>query len=489
MKNLYILFLFLVTLGCYEDKGNYDYKIQTEATVTGINSAYNVFVGDQLSIPTDIVYINEPLTDVSYHWKVDGKIVSQEKDLNVLVDFPTRPNLYAEFAIIDNVTGIQYITPFKVNVTTPYQQGWVILSEDGNDSQLNFVRSDGVMIENIYQMMNQERLSGGAYGIKEHFIQTSPELGQLFIACQKGPGYSVELDGGSFKKMINTELEFVDSKPADFCPMNMDCVMNWDYLISAQKLYTREVRSGYDAKYQEGEFPNIAYPGDYELSGITLRGNWYFSTDIIVFDEKNSSYKLLRGGEMLDFDSKNDPKKAFNPTNMNKTLLYGDVASLEFPDDHFLTFLKDKNSNQVYVHKFCFSGWGMKQFISENEYEFPQSNLITSDSKFAVACKRKYAYFTSNTQLWSYNSETNEVKMLQDFKRPIRDIAICYANTEQLGIALQNEKDSTKSDFMVLDISVVGAGKIILGTEQIGKCAVVKDILYKVGDQGVMGGF
>ena len=36
-------------------------------------------------------------------------------------------------------------------------------------------------------------------------------------------------------------------------------------------------------------------------------------------------------------------------------------------------------------------------------------------------------------------------------------------------------------DFMILDVSVVGRGKLIEGTEVKGKCGKVMDIIYKIG--------
>ena len=70
--------------------------------------------------------------------------------------------------------------------------------------------------------------------------------------------------------------------------------MNWDYLFSNGKLYKRYVERGSDANYNEGKFVRMPEPGDYELSNLTLRGNLVFSTDIIAFDLKTKSYKLIR---------------------------------------------------------------------------------------------------------------------------------------------------------------------------------------------------
>ena len=56
-------------------------------------------------------------------------------------------------------------------------------------------------------------------------------------------------------------------------------------------------------------------------------------------------------------------------------------------------------------------------------------------------------------------------------------------NYERLGIALENTDDTSKSDFMVLDVSVVGDGKTLEGMEFIGKFGRVVDLIYKIGNQ------
>ena len=74
----------------------------------------------------------------------------------------------------------------------------------------------------------------------EHWLPTSEEIGQIFVACQDGPEYSVELDGNTFSKMVATKDEFVGDAPKDFKPMRMNCVTNYDYLIS-KDVYKRQV--------------------------------------------------------------------------------------------------------------------------------------------------------------------------------------------------------------------------------------------------------
>ncbi|MEG2277453.1 MAG: PKD-like family lipoprotein [Odoribacter sp.] len=484
LQNIFIFLLATIAAGCYDDKGNYDYRQMPEVEISGIKDDYIVYALDSFKIPVTIKVSKEELKNVSYEWKLNGEVIFTEKDLNVLVNFPNKTGMYAEFDMIDNETGIKYIKTFKVSVTSSYKNGWMILSDLGDKSQLCFMRNDNVFIENIYYLSNKEYLSGGAYAMCEHFLPWSADAGQVFVACQKGPGYSVELDGNSLQKMIHTEKEFIDGAPADFCPQSMDAVTNWDYLISAGKLYTRENQSGYEAQYQEGSFPNFPVIGDYELLPWTMRSNIFFSGDVIAFDKKHCSYVLLRSGEMNAFDYTNDATKAFNPSNMNKMLIAGGATSVGTPNYHFLTFLRDLSSGEILVQRFKFTGWRSK-YSSTSEVVFPNASLINEQSKFAVCIGRKYAYFTAGKTLYVYNYEDNLVTPLRDdFMGNIRDIALCATNYERLGIAVENAENPEKSDFMILDVSVVGGGKTIPGTEVKGKCGKVVDILYKIGDQG-----
>lgn len=480
------LWLVLAFVGCYDDKGCYDYDQLLEIEITGLipDKEYTAFVAEPFQIPISVEVKNGDLSDISYEWKLEGKVISTEKDLDVIANFPVKVGMYAQLDVIDNRTGVRNITLFKVSVSSAFKNGWLILSDVGDKSQLSFMRNDNVFVEDVYYRQNNEYLSAGAYAICEHWLPWSAELGQVFVACQKGSGYSVELDGNNFLKMVNTKDEFIDGAPMDFCPQSMDCVMNWDYLISAGKLYTREQPNGMNAKYQEGAFPNFPVSGDYELLPWTLRGNIFFNSDVLAFDKKHCSYVLLRDGMMREFNYANDPVKAFNPSNMGKILLGGGAMNINSYQDEFLTFLMDVDTDKIYVQKFKFAGWSAKAYSSIAEVEFPEAGLVQENTKFAVCSGRKYVYFTSGSNLYVYNHEDNLVSLLREFSTSIREIALCDTNYERLAIAVANAEDASKSDFMILDVSVVGKGQLVEGTEIKGICGHVVDIIYKIGDQG-----
>lgn len=487
--HVYIL-VFTLLLGvtsCYEDEGNYSYKESTLPTISGIPESCDAYFGDPLSIPVTINYPHEEWKNVSYEWRVNLKVISTEKDLNLEnVNLDIKTNQRADFKVINNDTGEYSMTTFILNIKTEFATGWLILSAGDNSSILSYIRDDDEIYDNIYETLNEEKLAAGAVQINEHWLPWGADMGEIFVGVPNGPNYAVELDGNSLKRMVYSKDEFLEKEPDNFAPVAFNSVMNWDYMISNGKLYTRYVESGLDAKYHEGRFVRIPVPGDYELSPITMRGNLVFSNDIIAFDNLHKSWKVIRNGEIKDFDYKNDANKAFNPSNMNKTLLAGAATSIvNTPTDEFIAFLKDEN-NQIWVQSFRFRGWGNKTYTSLTENVFPNPELITEDTKWAICLERPYTYFTHGNQLFAYNHEANTVKELKGttFSRPIKAIAINHASRgEELAVAVENENDPNKCDFMRLNVGVVADGATIEGSHQTAALGKVYYMIYKIGDQ------
>ena len=474
-----ILFLILMIgwliEGCYEDKGHYNYTQISGPVVTGIEKFYTVYDGGNFDIHPTITWTHGELENYTCSWKVDGIEVSNKSELTEEVkSLPVKANMYSEFTITDEDTGVEYITQFRVTVSSVYERGWLLLADQGTTSMLSLVRNDKTVYEDVYRLANDADLAGGAVGLYEHWTPWSEEVGQVFVACQNGPEYSVELDGSSLKKMVATKEEFVGGMPADFKPMSMNCIANYDCLVSNGKLYVRHVEASSSAMYQDGLFPNFPYQGDepYELSQWTARGNLLFSNEVLAFDKLSSSYMVFRNGSLSKFSNDYTEEPFFNPSNMNKTVLDGAAVATESPQDDYLVFLKSNTDNTIYVQKFLFYGWrSPKSFYSRGEVEFPEPGIINENTKFAFCQNRPYVYIASGNTLYVYNHQDNAVRVLRDdFGRPIRDIAVCPTNYERLGIVLENAEDPGMSDFMVLDVSVVAGGKVV-------------DLKYKMGYQ------
>ncbi|MFA6756036.1 MAG: PKD-like family lipoprotein [Bacilli bacterium] len=478
------MFFIISVVGCYEDKGNYDYKDLSEVEISGIDEEYTVNIGSEFSISPKLTYKDEGIKNIKYTWKINDKVISEEKELNIVVDgLEVKPNQYSEFDVTDVDNGIVYSKLFRISVESTFKNGWLLLSDGGNSSTLDFIRQDGKIYNNVYERANKEKLSGGAQSICEHFLPWSEETGQIFVACDKAPAYSVELDGNSFIKMISTKDEFEGGIPDDFKPMGMKCVSSYDYLFSNGKLYVRNDNSGLDSHYQSGSFPNFPVPGEYKFSNILFKGNFVMSSDIYGFDENSKSYLMIRNGLISKFDYVNDKYQKFIPYDMNMDLLAAGAYSTTSPSDKFISILKNNINDEVHVHSFGFVGWGSKKYYSIKDTIFPDNSIIKTTSKYAICLNRPYVYIASDGVLYQYNRLANTITNIRDFGREIRDIEICSTDQEKLGVVLVNALDNNRSDFYLLDVSIVGGGKTVEGYKHIGEFGKVVDLSYKVGSQ------
>ena len=487
MKNIYRILLFLAVLSlssCYKDEGNYDYREMPKVTINGIPEKCEAFIGSNLKVPVEIVYENGAYEDVSYEWRLQGKVISTEKDLDVMVNFEAKPNQYADFSVIDNATGLRTIKIFTMDVSTEFSKGWMILSNESDHSELSYIRPDGRLYDNIYEKLNGEKLSANAVQIKEHWLPWSDKTGEIFIGAPEGPNHAVELDGNTFKRMVYSKDEFLEGAPDNFAPVSFEAVGGWDYMFSNKKLYTRYIKDPFDANYHTGKFVRLPVPGDYELLPFTFKGNVMFSYEIFAFDALHKSYKVISDGVISDFNTSYDSEKAFNPTNMNKTLLTAGAISVESPVDIFVSMLKG-DDGKIYMQKFKFSGWSNKTFRSMEEKEFPNPELVKEDTQWAICMGRPYVYFNSGNKLYVYNHQANTVKELQGtkFDGKIKAIAICPTDPEELAVASVNKNDASRCDFMLLNVGVVQDGAMKPGTLKEAAFGNVRNITYKVGLQ------
>lgn len=491
MRKLYnilaLIVLFGSLMGCYEDKGNYDYLTLPKPIISGLEERYDVYIGDKLQIKPEITFEEgkPEIKNYEYSWILDAKEVSKEKNLDVVVNLAPGVGTYATYTVRDVDNGVSTIYKFEVYAQTLFKEGWLILSELDGIGQLSYQRPDNVFYEDIYNLINGEKLSNNPVKLREHWLPFSVEMGQVNVICKGGPDYSVELDGSSFAKIIANKDEFVGGKaPANFAPVDAWYVSGFDILSNDDgKMYTRSIDGSiYSAKYQQGSFADVPSHGDYQLSKWSMRGSPYYFDEIISYDVKNKRYVVISNGTVNDFRTEMDVNKAFDVKNMNKEVVSGDVNIHSSPNVHFVTILKDFNSSSYFMHRFNMNGWSApRYFLSTSETLINDGGLINSDTKFAFCKNRPYIFLTNGSKLYRYNIDTNEVPILiNDYGKKIQSMAINWAS-DRIGMVIG---DSDKgNDFITIDVSIIGDGKIL--TEKKGVCGKGIDVLYKVGDQSV----
>ena len=149
--------------GCYEDKGHYDYIRISGPEVTGIEKFYTVYDGGNFDIHPSVTWTYGELENYTYSWKVDGISVSDKAELTEQVkDLPVKANMYAEFVITDEDTGVEYITQFRVTVSSVYERGWMLLADQGETSMLSLV-SNGKLYVRYVEASNGAMYQDGLF--------------------------------------------------------------------------------------------------------------------------------------------------------------------------------------------------------------------------------------------------------------------------------------------------------------------------------------
>ena len=516
MNKLFIYFGLVAAVlltGCYKDKGNIDYKPLSDAKISGIGYSYTLYLGDKWNVPVEIEYSLDTPEEVAYLWKVNGDTIATTKDLDVTVSFPLKENMPAEYVVTDLSNGVRTIIPFLVTVKSEFSQGWMILSEQEEHSVLGYFRDgDGRFYADIYNDINQEHLSKGATRLVEHFLSPfEPSVtaltGQVFVACSEGPGYSVELDGDSFERVIYTKDEFVDATPADFRPEayesmpSMETGKGFDYLISNGKVYTRALYDG--MSFQDGKYSNIpnAYNGgNYKLAPAILRGNIIWGDYLLGFDNVSGNFVQFADGEVLTLNPAADMAGGFSMVNTGLTWIDGGTVAIfndvEGTFDTYVTFMKDKDG-KVQVMNFqvmpkmltgSFAYMSMMQMPVRDTEGNPVvwgGNIINANTRFAYCDKGNILYIATGNNLYAFDHAAMSLRLLKTYDKPIVEIGMNRLNQMELGIAFDNGNGT--SDFGVADVSYIGGGEI-KGGKYYTVEGKVKDILYKVGNQLLISG-
>lgn len=264
MKDTIIISLILTifAIGCYEDKGNYDYKQVNDIQISFPEYNIEQVIGDTFRLTPILTYKNSDTLNMhlEYEWKIGDRVVGTNKKLEWKVD--TNKQVYIALSVTDVINQMVYMNRTAVRPTSVYtnQQSHLVLSEKNGKSILSFVQYvektdengefledefgrpvlDNKVIEDIYYRENQEELGSKPLFIQEHIADIFPSEGHVIVFQEGGQG-SVDLDGISMQKDILLEESFINGTyPENFHPVNAE-MMTYTHLIENHdgKIYSK----------------------------------------------------------------------------------------------------------------------------------------------------------------------------------------------------------------------------------------------------------
>ena len=153
--------LLLQLSSCYKDKGNYSYEVPAAPVVTGMDSVFEVFVGDSLIIEPKVEIKGVDAASLHYYWTIHVPPVAASdtdrhfvgKELRIQYGLGAR-KLGARLAIENPENGMRYFKDFTIIGKTAFSKGMTVLSNENGKSVLTFIKPDDELQPYIFQAVN-----------------------------------------------------------------------------------------------------------------------------------------------------------------------------------------------------------------------------------------------------------------------------------------------------------------------------------------------
>ncbi len=393
-------------IGCYEDKGNYDFKEIFEVTIDSIEESYSgITLIDTLKInpvvtPSDVEY--------DYWWGIikPGQgatldTICHTRQLNYHLALEANDYTLV-FMATEKKTGISRIVRSALRTTTPLSKGWYVLHSQGGVTDLDLFTKDG-KAENIIAVNNGKGLRGEARNLNfsryyylwnetyEFYMQ-----GNTLFAFASEDCASIRLSDGA---IVYTFDELFYERPVVSDPQDMWFTYSEGYMINDGKMYTI-----YNLSENSGRFGGMV-AGDYRLASHHVNAG----SNPLLYDEKNSSFITISAMDNRVTTFKDTGAQPVN--HMDADLLFMG------PRGDYAWALMKKKSENVYM---------MLNLLAYYSYNYDYSNptvrrdtldldldIIHAD-KWATNTRNNIIYFALGNTVHSCNIDAGYQERLQE---------------------------------------------------------------------------
>lgn len=400
----------LLLPGCYKDKGNYDYQFPPTPTISGLDSLYEVYIGEPLIIKPTITSA-DPNADLHLTWRI---VIPKEfrdtsftgPELNIV--FGLKPDLYpVRLTIADSSNGMQYFRDFLIQGKTDFTTGMVVLSREGSTSQLSFVKPDSTVYPRIYSATHGEDLAGGPQQVITLRHRDIPSAGVLsyWVTGSEGNDAGVQLDPNTLLKIKTLRFNFFDppqaAKPGylESSPQGvLQGVVNGKlYVGSSFTYYASEVY---------GMF-GLPPEGDYELyPRAAFNSNLPYFLGYDINRKQVVAFTNFGIPSYIGADYQVANATAFDPKDMGLDLIHFQQIN----NNNCFAFGKAADG-KLYEVKFGAAFMGFIQLSPEYKRLFSRADLVTPTTQWAGAPSEVF-YFTSGDKIYRYNPLNQDVTAL-----------------------------------------------------------------------------
>lgn len=135
----------LLTAGCSQDEGNYDYHSLNEPDITGLPDKISVLIHDELSLDPSL---GDNITDAdayTYEWKVinnagDNEVTTLSNDKHLREEVTLNAGEYTlYFTMTEKKSGLFWRKSCSLTVSDSSSEGWMVLCDADGKARLDII--------------------------------------------------------------------------------------------------------------------------------------------------------------------------------------------------------------------------------------------------------------------------------------------------------------------------------------------------------------
>ena len=401
--NLLISFLLVGMVGCYDDKGNYDYLPVPNIQLTAEESQY-VTQFDTLRIPVKAELDGMSESDFDFTWRmwpntVQGdtvkKVISTSKDLIYRVsDVPGSYTLV--LSCCNKHTDVNTYKTFKVSVSGTISEGWMVLHEKDGKTDFDLIMTpyfsnrykEDKILSNLYETVNGEQLEGRGVRISSYFAIGRYQY--VMVLTETG---GVRLQSTTMQKVYDIPTLMLDKKP-----LKIQNYFFYDYywclgngnevIISDGRFYINKLLGG---GYTE---PILKDGETYRCAAYAPKWLWTFQG--VMYDELHSRFLGVTGNMLTVTPLPKANGRQFDWNNMNATMKYMDTGFKNY--DYALMQDKDTHKYGLYVLNF-----DVKDNFDVAMYEADNCPELDKAKYYAIGNRGNIFYYATDKDIYIYD--------------------------------------------------------------------------------------
>ncbi len=424
----YILFICIMAplyVGCYDDKGNYDYIEVTELRIDtaglGFLPAYAITRFDRLTLAPDIYYngklVNEDANaPLEYLWTiystatgvgVDYTVDTLGKKRILDAEIARVPNSYIiRLTVTNKENGLQQYLTIPCGIEGSISEGgWMLLYECANNPGysdvglvVNSLTKKNIIQDreywNLYANSNGAPLKGKPVKVM-HTVNDLPE-DLVILGTDKD---MVAINKGTFNKAMGYEQFFREAPTGN---KGMTAYMQpspgaaGEMLITDNKLYYRRGRRFNTQGSQTGYY-DVPRIGEYgELAPwLALFHNQF---DAVVYDQQQACFMYVpRNGVKLTKFIAQSPDAAFDVNNVDAELIEGDWGT---GNNEYL--LMKKGSNYYLAQANFFTANNATTNVGKGWYDMNSSPEISKICSMTASNVGYYVIYGAGSSVYNF---------------------------------------------------------------------------------------